>query len=118
MRKDSPLAEKESITCEDLIGLPPICSRQSIQKIEGNTFVEWFSRKLIATFSLVYNAEFMVQQGMGCMITADHLANTSVNPDLCFRPLTPVLEAGLTIAWSKQRKSFSPCSIVSSRRVS
>lgn len=30
------LAEKESITCEDLIGLPPICSRQSIQKIEGN----------------------------------------------------------------------------------
>lgn len=74
----------------------------------GESFVEWFSGKLIATFSLVYNAEFMVQQGMGCMITADNLANTSVNPDLCFRPLTPVLEAGLTIAWSKQEKRLFP----------
>lgn len=106
MRKDSPLAKKESVTCEDLIGLPLICSRQSIQKIEGNTFVDWFAGKLdqmniIATFSLVYNAVIMVQQGMGYMITVDNLANTSVNPDLCFRPLSPVVEAGLTIVWKK-----------------
>lgn len=113
MRKDSPLAEKDVITFEDLVGLPLICSRQSIQKIEGNTFVEWFAGKLeqmniIATFSLVYNAVFMVQQGMGYMITVDHLANTTVNPDLCFRPLSPLVEAGLVIVWKKYQVFSAP----------
>jgi len=70
MRRDSILAEKETIRCQDLEGLPLICSRQSIQTMEKNTFVEWFDGKLeqmniIATFSLVYNAALMVQQGLG-----------------------------------------------------
>lgn len=113
MRKDSPLAQKDSITCDDLIGLPLICSRQSIQKMEGNTFTEWFGKKLdqmniIATFSLVYNAVFMVQQGMGYMVTVDNLANATVNPDLCFRPLFPILEAGLTIVWKKYQVFSAP----------
>lgn len=106
MRRDSFLAEKETIRCQDLEGLPLICSRQSIQAMERNTFVEWFGGKLeqmniIATFSLVYNAALMVQQGLGYMITVDNLVNTAVNPDLCFRPLSPKLEAGLTIVWKK-----------------
>lgn len=106
MRRDSVLAEKETIRCQDLEGLPLICSRQSIQAMERNTFVEWFGGKLeqmniIATFSLVYNAALMVQQGLGYMITVDNLVNTAVNPDLCFRPLSPKLEAGLTIVWKK-----------------
>lgn len=106
MRRDSILAEKETIRCQDLEGLPLICSRQSIQAMEKNTFVEWFDGKLeqmniIATFSLVYNAALMVQQGLGYMITVDNLVNTAVNPDLCFRPLSPKLEAGLTIVWKK-----------------
>lgn len=63
---------------------------------------------IIATFSLVYNAVFMVQQGMGYMITVDNLANTSVNPDLCFRSLIPVLEAGLTIVWKKYQVFSAP----------
>lgn len=106
MRKDSLLAEKETIQCQDLEGLPLICSRQSIQTMEGNTFVKWFDGKLeqmnlIATFSLVYNAALMVEQGLGYMITVDNLVNTAVNPDLCFRPLSPKLEAGLVIVWKK-----------------
>lgn len=113
MRKDSPLAEKEVITCDDLIGLPLICSRQSIQKIEGNTFADWFGGKLeqmniIATFSLVYNAALMVQQGMGYMITVDNLSNTIINPDLCFRPLSPIVEAGLAIVWKKYQVFSAP----------
>jgi DNA-binding transcriptional LysR family regulator len=113
MRKDSSLAKKDSITCEDLIGLPLIFSRQSIQKIAGNTFTDWFGEKLeqmniIATFSLVYNAMFMVQQGMGYMVTVDNLANTTVNPDLCFRPLSPIVEAGLAIVWKKYQVFSAP----------
>lgn len=113
MRKDSSLAKKDSIACEDLIGLPLIFSRQSIQKIAGNTFTDWFGEKLeqmniIATFSLVYNAMFMVQQGMGYMVTVDNLANTTVNPDLCFRPLSPIVEAGLAIVWKKYQVFSAP----------
>lgn len=113
MRKDSPLAQKEYVTCEDLIGVPLICSRQSIQKIEGNAFIKWFEGRLeqmniIATFSLVYNAAFMVQQGMGYLLTINNLMNTAVNPDLCFRPLFPVVEAGLAIVWKKYQVFSKP----------
>lgn len=75
--------------------------------------MEWFAGKLeqmniIATFSLVYNTAIMVQQGMGYMITVDNLANTSVNPDLCFRPLSPTVEAGLAIVWKKYQVFSAP----------
>ena len=36
MRKDSPLAEKEFIEKEDLIGLPLICSRQVVSPIPSD----------------------------------------------------------------------------------
>ncbi len=113
MRKDSALAKKDSVKCEDLLGLPLICSRQSLQKIEGNTFIDWFEGKLeqmniIATFSLSYNAVLMVQQGMGYMLTVDRLANTIINPDICFRPISPILEAGLAIVWKKYQVFSAP----------
>ncbi len=122
MRKDSILAQKASVTCEDLVGLPLICSRQSLQKIEGNTFLEWFDGRLeqmniIATFSLVYNAALMVEQGMGYMITVDNLVNTVVNPDLCFRPLYPVVEAGLAVVW-KKHQVFSPAAELFMKKLS
>ena len=83
------------------------------ERIAGNTFTDWFGKKLeqmniIATFSLVYNAVFMVQQRMGYMVTVDNLANTTVNPDLCFRPLSPLLEAGLAIVWKKYQVFSAP----------
>lgn len=107
MRKDSPLAEKESICKDDLLDVPLICSRQAIsQERSRNEFADWFGSDfdkldIVTTFNLFYNAAIMVDAGIGYAITIDKLANTSEESDLCFRPLAPRLEAGLNIIWKR-----------------
>lgn len=107
MRKDSPLAEKETIRKEDLIGIPLICSRQAIsQERSKNEFTQWFGEDfdkldIVTTFNLVYNAAIMVDAGLGYAIAIDKIANTSEDSTLCFRPLEPKLDSGLNIIWKK-----------------
>lgn len=107
MRKDSPLAEKETVCKEDLIGIPLICSRQALsQERSKNEFAQWFGEDfdkldVVTTFNLVYNAAIMVDAGLGYAVTIDKIANTSKNSSLCFRPLEPRLDSGLNIIWKK-----------------
>lgn len=113
MRKDSPLASKESIKLEDLRGLPLLNSRQALRKTsDKNQFIEWFQGEFynlntVATFNLVYNAAIMVRLGIGYAITLDKLVNTSEESELCFRPLAPKLESRLDMVW-KKKQVFSP----------
>ena len=107
MRRDSPLAEKEVIRKEDLLGVPLICSRQAISaERRGNEFAGWFGEDfdqldIVTTFNLVYNAAIMVEAGVGYAVTLDKIANTTESSSLCFRPLEPRLESGLNIIWKK-----------------
>ncbi len=109
MRKDSPLAEKETIRKEDLLNLPLICSRQAIaEDRHGNEFAEWFGEDfdkldIVTTFNLVYNAAIMVEAGIGYAVTIDKIANTTERSHLCFRPLEPRLDSGLNIVWKKHQ---------------
>ncbi len=102
MRKDSPLAGKEAVQMEDLLGLPLICSRQGITE----DFPRWFGEKadrinIVATFNLAYNAGILVREGMGYALSFDKLINTGSDSLLCFRPLMPALETKLYLVWKK-----------------
>lgn len=108
MRRDSPLAEKQTVRVEDLYGLPLICSRQAIaadiprwcgENAEKLTFS--------GTLNLCYNGSVFVREGLGYMLTFDKLADTSPNSELCFRPLEPTLETKMYIIWKKYQV-FSP----------
>ena len=107
MRRDSPLAEKEVIRKEDLLGVPLICSRQAISgERRGNEFAEWFGEDfdrldIVTTFNLIYNAAIMVEAGIGYVLTIDRIVNTAESSNLCFRPLEPRLDSGLNVIWKK-----------------
>lgn len=107
MRRDSPLAEKEVIRKEDLLGVPLICSRQAISgERRGNEFAEWFGEDfdrldIVTTFNLIYNAAIMVEAGIGYALTIDRIVNTAESSNLCFRPLEPRLDSGLNVIWKK-----------------
>ncbi len=113
MRKDSPLAQKESIVFEDLVNVPILASRQMSRKYSADSgFLDWFGDEfdnlnIAATYNLVYNAAIMVEAGLGYAVTLDKLVNTSEESSLCFRPLSPKLESGLDIVW-KRYQIFSP----------
>ncbi len=112
-RKDSPIADKKSVTLDDLAGVPLLASRQMSKKYSADSgFLDWFGEEfehlnITATYNLVYNAAIMVEAGMGYAVTLDKLVNTTGDSNLCFKPLSPKLESGLDIVWKKYQV-FSP----------
>lgn len=110
MRNDSPLAEKDFITPEDLWDKPIIRSRQSIGK---NKMSEWFGKSdeelnIVATGNLLYNMSLLVTEGIGYAISLDKIIRTDGKSNLIFRPLSPKLESHLDIAW-KKHQVFPKC---------
>ena len=109
MRKDSPLAVKDTIQAGDLLNVPLICSRQAMKRaFSKNEFVDWFGEEfdklnVVTTYNLAYNASIMVEEGIGYAVTIDKIVNTSSDSNLCFRPLEPRLESGLNIVWKKHQ---------------
>ena len=110
MRRDSPLAEKESISPADLTGQPVLASRQMLEK--KGMINEWMRRigkmDVRATFNLVYNASIMVQEGVGYAITLEKLINTTGESALCFRPLQPEVRTNLDLVWKKHAVFSKP----------
>ncbi len=108
MRKDSPLANQETVQIDDLLPLPLICSRQAITE----DFPQWFGEKadhlnIVATFNLVNNAGILVQEGVGYALSFDKLVDTSSESELCFRPFSPPLRSSIYLIWKKYQV-FTP----------
>ena len=100
MPADHPLAAKEAVTPGDLDGVPLLVSRQSM--VAGD-----LARWLGGDFDRLFSAAIMVEQGMGCALTLDHLVGSMDVGGLCFRPLAPKVESGLNLVWKKYQV-FSP----------
>lgn len=103
MRPDSPLAEKNAITPEDLWDKPLIISRQDNN---AGALSTWMKREIseleiVATYNLLFNASLMVEEGLGYAIGFDKIINTFGNNNLCFRPLFPKREDGMSLIWKK-----------------
>ena len=104
MRRDDPLAEKDTVSPQDLWDKPLILSRQVDNK---SGLYRWLGRepaqlRTVATYNLIYNASLMVGEGMGYAFTLDKLVNTT-GSELCFRPLEPKLELGMYLVWKRSR---------------
>ena len=103
MRQDSPLAAKEAVSPEDLWDKPLILSQQGDNRGALTTWMqkEISELEIVATYNLLFNASLMVEEGLGYAIGFDKIINTSGSSNLCFRPLTPKREAGMSIIWKK-----------------
>lgn len=104
MRRDSPLAQRETVSPRDLWDKPLILSRQVDNK---SGLYRWLRKEpselhTVATYNLIYNASLMVDEGMGYAFTLDKLVNTA-GSNLCFRPLKPRLELGMYLVWKKSQ---------------
>lgn len=105
MRKNCPLAAREAIQPNDLLGLPLLVSRQAMVK---NEISGWMGDRhsqlhIVATYNLLYNASLMVEEGMGYALCLDKIVRTPDEGPLCFRPLKPKIEVGLSVAWKNTR---------------
>ena len=100
--KDDPLSEKKVITVDDLAGLPLFCSEQSwINDIPRWCGDRMQDLRLEGSFRLSYNGSLFAREGLGYLLTFDHLIDTSPSSGLVFRPLEPRLENRLYLIWKK-----------------
>ena len=110
MRRDSSLADRETISPDDLKDKPLILSQQESQ---GGSLTQWIGSEpsdlnIIATYNLLYNASLLVDEGLGYAIGYDKIINTSGDSRLCFRPLKPKLENKMSIIWKKYQLFSKP----------
>lgn len=67
VKEDSALAEKETLSPDDIRDLPLIISERSLR---DNSLADWLGKShdemnIVATYNLMYNAAIMVANGMG-----------------------------------------------------
>lgn len=102
------LAQKDCINFEDLLGLPLFCSGQGWHA----DLPLWCGERineltLEGSFRLSYNASVFTREGLGYLLTFEHLVNTSSESGLVFRPLYPELTTDMFIIW-KKHQVFTP----------
>lgn len=107
MRRDDPLAQKETLTIEDMRGKPLIANRGGYQDA-GTLAGVPVSQNVVATYSLVYNGSLMVEDGLGYMLCLDKIINVSGDSALCFRPLVPTVRAHMSVVWKRYQVFSKP----------
>lgn len=102
VRTDSPLAELDAVTPQDLESVPLLVSgRDSIQRELASWFGDrWDRLQIAATFNLILNAANMVCCGVGVALGFD--LNLAFD-DLRFLPLSPAMETGTVLVWKKDQ---------------
>lgn len=103
MRRDSPLAGKDSISPEDLHDKPLIFNRNTR---DDDLLTSWLGKSLselnvAATYNLLFNASLMVEEGLGYAFALDKIINTTGTSRLCFVPCEPQVHAGMNLIWKK-----------------
>lgn len=110
MRKDDPLSRRSRIRAKDLLDKPLLLSQE---ESDDGMLARWFDRDrasmhVIISYNLLFNASIFVEEGLGYAICLDGILNTTGESPLCFRPLSPALDADLNIIWKKYRTLSKP----------
>ena len=108
MPADHPLTKKQTVRVNDLLGEELICSEQSMEA----DIPRWCGKKadklsFTGHTNLAYNGSVFVREGLGLMLSFEHLIQPSEENGLVFRPLEPKLENRLYLIWKKYQV-FSP----------
>lgn len=108
MRKDSPLADVETISFAMLADLPLIIPSQTSNRGRMKAYFTEanVNPHVVSTYNLIYNAGLMVEAGIGYALCIDELINTAGNHPLTFRPLSPELYSDVYL-FTKKYQVFS-----------
>ena len=103
LRKDHELAEKETLTVEEIRQYPLIMPGRENAK---NEVLHWLQCEeshlnIPAYYNLLSNAALLVEAGMGCAVCLDGALSIHADPDLCFRQILPEHTTRSVILWKK-----------------
>lgn len=105
MHPDAPLAAKEYITPEDLVGVPLIMPRRAnIQSEIANWFGEYYDKiQVLFTSNLPSSSAVMSNQQLAYSINTCGSVDFWDQSKLTYRPLKPELTGTCALAWKRQQ---------------
>ena len=103
LRKDHELAEKETITVEEIRQYPLIMPGRENAKNEVLHWMQCEEKHLNIPvyYNLLSNAALLVEAGMGCAVCLDGALSIHADPGLCFRRILPEHTTRSVILWKK-----------------
>lgn len=109
VRDDHPLAEKASLTAEDVVSCPLLLPVRENIRAE---ILHWLGReekdlKIPLFYALLSNAALLAAEGLGCAFCMDGALAIRSDPRLRFIPLEPRRMTHSVLAW-KKNNLFSP----------
>lgn len=113
MRRDDPLAQKKSISIQDILDLSLIPPRRVIVQNEIASWLGVDSDKLhiFASHNLLTNASLLVERGLGYAICVSGSYSIRETSSTCFVPFAPERTTGHVMAWKKNRIFSSATSL-------
>lgn len=102
VRHDSPLAEKDIVTPQDLLGVPLITA---LGEFTESNIGKWFGEytgqmNIVAKGNLLYNEAMLAESNIGVVIG---IRLNYRYDKLKFIPLSPALKSATALAWKKEQ---------------
>ena len=109
VREDHPLAEKASLTAQDVASCPLLLPLRENIRVE---ILHWLGReekelRIPLFYTLLSNAALLVAERLGCAFCMDGALATRSDPRLRFIPLEPRRMTHSVLVW-KKNNLFSP----------
>lgn len=99
-----PLAQKEFVTKEDLVGRRVFIAKRGVAQGVADWFGEYYDKmNVYATYNLLYNAAMLVNCEIGAAICIEGAASLYKNPNILFRPFYPELSVQSVMVWKKHQ---------------
>ena len=105
MRKDHELAQKESVTTEEIKQYPLIMPGREKAKDQILHWMQCEERHLNipAYYNILSNGALLVEAGMGCAVCLDGALALHADLNLCFRQIIPEQITRSVILWKKNQ---------------
>ena len=109
MRDDHPLAERKTITPDEIAEYPLILP---LRERVRNEILNWMRKEekdltIPLSYTLLSNAALMVEAGLGCAFCLDGALAIHSSPHLSFVPISPEHTTRSVLIW-KKNQMFSP----------
>ena len=109
MRDDHPLAERKTITPDEIAEYPLI---HPLRERVRNEILNWMRKEekdltIPLSYTLLSNAALMVEAGLGCAFCLDGALAIHSSPHLSFVPISPEHTTRSVLVW-KKNQMFSP----------
>lgn len=106
VRKDDPLANQEQVELEDLRDRALIVSAQSHGHIDSDPTLAFFDERgfnVVATYTLLYNATLLVEQGVGVAVCFDGIVQVGEGSPFAFVPVIGLPAVGSRMVWKRHQ---------------